>query len=69
MDGEKDYTVGQTARVFGVDSWHVRRLFERNLLPAPRRFGRHRVIPASDLPRVEAALRAAGYLRPEAARA
>jgi hypothetical protein len=37
-------------------------LFERNLLPAPARFGQYRAIPASDLPKVEQALRDAGYL-------
>lgn len=56
------FTVGAVAIRFGCRPWQVRRLFERGLLPQPPRVGAYRVIPAADLPRVEAALRLAGYL-------
>ncbi len=58
-------TVGAVARRFGCPPWQVRRLFERGLLPQPPRVGAYRVIPIADLPRVEEALRQAGYLGPE----
>jgi hypothetical protein len=55
-------TLGAVARRFSVPTWKVRRLFERNLLPPAARVGCYRVIAATDLPEVEAALRRAGYL-------
>lgn len=58
------YTTGAVARLHGIPEWRVRRVFERKLLPDPGRAGTYRLIPASDLPKVEAALRAAGYLEP-----
>jgi hypothetical protein len=54
------------AQHFGCPGWQVRRLFERGILPPAPRVGAYRVIPQQDLPAVERALRAAGYL-PEAA--
>jgi DNA-binding transcriptional MerR regulator len=62
------YTLGAVAKHFGVAVWQVRRLFERGLLPEPGRAGAYRLVAPADLPRVEEALRAAGYLR-EVARA
>jgi DNA-binding transcriptional MerR regulator len=56
------FTIGQVARRFRVSAWKVRRLFERGLLPEPARVGAYRVIPPDDLPKIEAALRRAGYL-------
>jgi hypothetical protein len=56
------YTVGAVARRYGCAAWQIRRLFERGLFPPAPRVGAHRVIAAGDLPQVEAALRAAGYL-------
>jgi DNA-binding transcriptional MerR regulator len=61
------YTVGAVARRFGCTPWQIRRLFERGLLPPASRVGAYRVIAACDLPRVEAALRLAGYLPSESA--
>jgi DNA-binding transcriptional MerR regulator len=62
-------TIGAVARHFGCHAWQVRRLFERGLLPEAPRVGAYRVIAAADLPRVEKALRQAGYLlESEAAR-
>jgi DNA-binding transcriptional MerR regulator len=55
-------TIGAVARRYGCPAWQIRRLFERGLLPPAPRVGAYRVIAVSDLPRVEEALRAAGYL-------
>jgi hypothetical protein len=56
------HTIGAVARRYGVEPWQVRRLFERGLLPEAHRVGAYRVIAVDDLPQVEAALKAAGYL-------
>jgi DNA-binding transcriptional MerR regulator len=58
-------TVGAVARRFGCQPWQIRRLFERGLLPQAPRVGAYRVISLTDLPRVEEALRRAGYLPQE----
>jgi DNA-binding transcriptional MerR regulator len=58
-------TIGTVARRFGVPAWQVRRLFERGLLPPAVRVGAYRVVAEADLPRVEQALRQAGYLPAE----
>jgi DNA-binding transcriptional MerR regulator len=55
-------TVGAVALRYGVPEWQIRRLFERGLLPPAPRVGPYRVIAITDLPKVEEALRAAGYL-------
>jgi hypothetical protein len=61
-----DYvTIGGIARQHGLPGWKVRRLWERGQLPPAQRIGAYRVVPISELPRVEAALRAAGYLQQE----
>lgn len=59
------WTVGAVARRFGCQPWQIRRLFERGLLPQAPRVGAYRVISSTDLPRVEEALRQAGYLAQE----
>jgi DNA-binding transcriptional MerR regulator len=63
------YTVGQIAARYGVPAWKVRRLFERGLVPQATRVGAYRVVPASELPVIEEALRRAGYLPREVAHA
>jgi DNA-binding transcriptional MerR regulator len=55
-------TLGAVARHFGCRPWQVRRLFESGKLPEPRRVGAYRVFTPDELPRIEAALRQAGYL-------
>ena len=55
-------TIGPAARRLGCLPWQLRRLFERGLLPEPPRVGAYRVIAEEDLPRVEEALRRAGYI-------
>jgi hypothetical protein len=59
-------TTADAARYFGVPTWMVRRLFEAGRLPPAQRFGGRRVIRPADLPTVEKALRAAGYLAGDA---
>ncbi len=56
------HTLGDLARRFDCPVWAVRRVFERGLLPEPPRAGPYRVVTEPDLPVIEAALRAAGYL-------
>ncbi len=55
-------TLGDLARHFKRPAWMIRRLFERRLLAEPERVGAYRVIPVSEIPKVETALRAAGYI-------
>jgi DNA-binding transcriptional MerR regulator len=56
-------TVGDVAARLGVEPWQIRRLFERGILPPAPRVGPYRVIAVADLPKVEAAMREAGYLK------
>ncbi len=56
-------TTSEVARRYGIKDWMVRRLYEKGALPEPGRFGRFRVVAETDLPKVEAALRKAKYLR------
>jgi DNA-binding transcriptional MerR regulator len=55
-------SIGAVAAHFGVPPWKLRRTIERGLLAEPPRVGVYRVFTATDLPHVEKALRAAGYL-------
>jgi DNA-binding transcriptional MerR regulator len=63
--GRPPYTTQTAAKHFGVFPWQIRRLFERGLLPPAPRVGSYRIINESDLPNVERALKAAGYLPTE----
>ncbi len=56
------YTTGALAKHFGVAVWQFLQLIRRGFLPEPGRVGIYRVWFEADLPRIEAALRAAGYL-------
>jgi DNA-binding transcriptional MerR regulator len=56
------YAIGAIARHFGCHAWQVRRAIERKILDEPSRVGAYRVFTVEDLPRVETALRMAGYL-------
>ena len=55
------HTVGEIARLRDLSPQVVRRIVDR-LLPDAPRAGLYRLIPAAELPRVEEALRQAGYL-------
>ena len=55
-------TLGQVGERCHVATWKIQRLYERGLLPPAQRVGPYRVIDEGELPAVEAALRAAGYL-------
>jgi DNA-binding transcriptional MerR regulator len=63
---ETIYTLGAVAERYGLQVWRVRRLYERGLLPPAERVGTNRVLRESDLPKVEQALRSAGYLPAQA---
>ena len=55
--------IGDVARRLGVQPWHIRRAIQRGYLSEPLRVGGFfRAFGEEDLPRVESALRAAGYL-------
>jgi DNA-binding transcriptional MerR regulator len=62
MSTQPVMTIGEVAELYGVPTRHVRRLFERDLLPPAKRAGSYRVFLATDLPAIEGALRRAGYL-------
>jgi hypothetical protein len=69
---QRDYlTLGEAAHhlavktSYPVQTWHIRRLYTRKLLPAPQRVGLFRVVSRQELPTIERALRAAGYLPQE----
>ena len=65
--------VGDVARHFSekytveVAAWQVRRLFNLGLLEPAQRLGPNRVINTRDLPKIEKALKKAGYLPEEVA--
>jgi hypothetical protein len=58
----KVFTMGEVADMFGCQVWRVRRLYERGILPPAQRVGMSRVVLEEDLPKVEKALREAGYI-------
>lgn len=68
MNDPDPLTTGQVADILGLQLWRVQHLFQRGLIPEPKRFGRYRVFSRADLPAIEAAARKAGYtLKPELA--
>jgi hypothetical protein len=66
MRRRRIFTIGAPGQHFGVPAWKVRRVFERGLLPPAARCGTYRVVTDDELPQVEAALKAAGYLPDQA---
>jgi hypothetical protein len=50
-----------------VQVWQVRQVFLKGLMAEPGRCGMGRVIPVSDLPELEAALKKLGYVKSDAA--
>jgi hypothetical protein len=59
-----DYiSLGAVARLYQLPLWKVRRLYETGRLAEPPRIGVYRLIRRSDLPIIERALRAAGFLK------
>jgi DNA-binding transcriptional MerR regulator len=58
-------TIGEVAQHFGCRPWQIRRAILRGLLEEPPRVGAYRVFTPEDLPRIQAALRSAGYLPEE----
>jgi hypothetical protein len=59
----RTFTTGQLARHFDLPAWQVARAIRRGFHPEPPRIGNYRLFTEADLPRVEEALRRAGYLR------
>jgi excisionase family DNA binding protein len=56
----ENLTVGDVARLLGVEDWHVRRVVDRLPTPVPR-VGRYRLIPRSLLPAIDHSLRKHGW--------
>jgi hypothetical protein len=50
------------ARQFQIQTWQILQAISRGFLEEPARFGIYRCWSPDDLPRVETALRKAGYL-------
>jgi DNA-binding transcriptional MerR regulator len=55
-------TIGDVAKRLGCHTWQVRRVITRGLVPEPGRVGAYRVFFPEQLPAIQAALRAVGYL-------
>jgi DNA-binding transcriptional MerR regulator len=55
-------SIGAVARRLGCQTWQLRRLIQAGLLAEPVRVGISRAWMASELPKIEQALRARGYL-------
>jgi hypothetical protein len=56
-------TLGEAAARLGCQLWHVQRVYDRGLLPPPRRVGRCRVVTAEELPVIHKTLARAGFIR------
>lgn len=54
--------LGDVAAAVGCESWRLRRLFERGVLPEPQRVGGYRVFQASEIPTIRLAAEKAGIL-------
>ncbi len=55
-------TTRQVAKLVGVETWRVQRLFEDGNVPEPERFGGKRAITSQEVPRIIDALRERGWL-------
>jgi DNA-binding transcriptional MerR regulator len=53
-------SLGDVARRLQVPAWAIRRLFEKQLLPAPPRMGSWRVFTEEDVPLIQQTLRESG---------
>ena len=56
----------EAAQHFNVQVWQVRQAFLKGLMAEPGRCGMSRVIPLSDLPELERALKKLGYVKSDA---
>jgi hypothetical protein len=63
------FTTGDLCRRYNVLPWQVLQAIRRGFLQEPNRVGIYRYWTEADLPRVESALRAAGYLPAKKAKA
>ena len=58
---ERDRFIGDIADMVGCQSWRLRRLAERGLVPS-RKIGRQFVFDVDDVPAIREAAERAGYL-------
>lgn len=56
-------TLGDAATRLGCQSWQIRKMYTKGILPEPPRIGGVRVLAEADLPALRAALLKAGYLK------
>jgi hypothetical protein len=68
---EKFLTLGDAAQRIGhgCRRWMIQRIFERGILPQPKRIGLYRILSESDLGNIERVLREHGYLKEKPAAA
>ena len=60
-------TIGKVAELTGYTIGQVRKLYERGILPEPQRCGFYRVVLTTEVPKIEAALKARYRKRERAA--
>jgi len=56
-------TMSQVANQFRCQAWQIGKLIKRGKIPEPRRVGKIALFQPGDVPRIEKALREAGYLK------
>ena len=59
---EEVFSTADVARLLGVPTWKVRRLYEDQTLPEPPRVGNQRAILRESIPRIAMALQQRGWL-------
>ncbi len=59
------FSTADVAKVLGVPTWRMRRLFESGDLPEPGRFAGRRAIPSLMVPVIVDAMRIRGWLPSE----
>jgi hypothetical protein len=59
------FTSGDLCKRFGIMPWQLLQAIRRKFLAEPHRIGNYRAWTEDDLPRVEQALREAGYIGAE----
>ncbi|MDA0240701.1 MAG: hypothetical protein O2955_06320 [Planctomycetota bacterium] len=61
------HTTKDVAKMHGIETWRVRRLFEDGTLPEPPKLGAYRMIPDEMIPAIREALERRGWLRGDVA--
>jgi hypothetical protein len=56
-------TISEASLSIGIEPWQLRRLYNRQLVPEPARYGNNRVVKPDDLPGLRRAAKSVGYLK------